>query len=104
MEMGDMQMAGMDEPATDKSTPYLQIGLPEEPTMDSNVLDRLPGLCTHCSMHSQVASGPISIGVIHSEKKSAEIRLPGSALVSLPLATVTRDRPTAHAPPVDLPP
>jgi hypothetical protein len=104
MEMGDMHMAGMDEPATDESTPDLQIGLPEESTMDSNVLDGLPGVCTHCSMHSQVASGPISIGVIHSEKKTAENGLPGSALGSLPLATVTSDRPTAHAPPGDLAP
>src|SRR5712691_3248694 len=103
MEMGDMQMAGMDEPATDDNTRDLQIDRTEESTTE-NALDRLPGLCTHCSMHSQVASEPVSVGVIHSERESAETTSSGSALVSLSPATVTSDRPTTHAPPGDLPP
>jgi len=103
MEMGDMQMDGMDEPATNENTRDLQIDFAAESTNDSNALDRPPGLCIHCSMHSQAASGPVSVGAIHSEKESADTKSSGFGFVSLPPVTVTSDRPTAHAPPGDLP-
>lgn len=99
MGMGDMQMGGMAEPAVDESALNLQIDVAGESTTDSDALDQPMGLCTHCLMHSQAASGSLSVGAINPERRSDESRAPNSALVSLLPVIVTSVRQIGHAPP-----
>ena len=95
MGVGEMQMEGASAPATDE--PNLDVTA--ESPMDSDALDQSMAPCTHCLIHSQTASGPISVGAINNGEQSAKTKAASSAPVSLPPVIVVSVSPTGHAPP-----
>lgn len=105
MEMGDMQMDEMEmecaveisENAIGEDQP-VQIGTAS--STKQNAIDFPTEPCGHCWMHSQPASGAVTLVAVDPSKQSIDTNAPTAGLtITLPIAFIVSITPLEHGPP-----